>query len=234
MKKLFNYFFASRCLFCLGASGREQQLCSACEQELPLLQHACNRCGIPLQQSQELCGNCLKSPPAYDVTLAIFAYIFPIDFAITSLKFHGKLGFAELLGELLADRLRDYYATHAAPEIIIPMPLHPLRLRERGFNQALEIARVPAKILQIPLDKYSWRREKNTVWQSSLSARERRKNISNAFRAPQNFPYRHVAVLDDVVTTGATINEFCRILRQKTNVQQIDVWCCARTKRQQW
>jgi ComF family protein len=132
--------------------------------------------------------------------------------------------------------LRDNALTEASvlkgewykPEWIIPVPLHAERLRERGYNQALEIARPIAKKLQIPLQTRYCTRILPTLAQASMTAEERRRNMKNAFAVEELFQARHVAIVDDVLTTGSTVSEFARMLK-KSGVARVDVWCCART-----
>ena len=116
------------------------------------------------------------------------------------------------------------------PEAILPVPLHSTRLRERGFNQALELARPMAQALALPLLIHHSQRTRATVAQTSLSAKQRRKNIRGAFQVTQPLPARHIAIVDDVMTTGQTINELAKTLR-KAGATHIDVWVCARAER---
>jgi ComF family protein len=172
-----------------------------------------------------LCGQCLQDPPSYDSAVSLFRYAYPADHLILRLKFQAQLHLARALGELLARHLKREMQT--MPEIIIPVPLHRARLRERGFNQALEIARPIARSLSIPVDYKSCERVRKTSAQSLLPAAERRKNIKGAFRVTRLIAARHVAILDDVMTTGHTVQELAATLR-KAGVERIDVWVVAR------
>jgi ComF family protein len=147
---------------------------------------------------------------------------------ITQLKFSNKLIYAKILAELFINHLS--YLNEPLPQCIIPVPLHRSRLRERGFNQALELAKPIAKRLAIPLDFKSCTRVIATKAQSQILASERKKNIKNAFVIKQNFQYQHVAIVDDVMTTGSTVAELSKTLR-KHGVKQIDIWCMARTSK---
>lgn len=155
---------------------------------------------------------------------ALFHYQAPISALIAKLKFHGDLSIAKLLSQYWIDYLADL---PSRPALIIPVPLHYQRLKERGFNQALEIAKPIGKYFQIPVDTHSCIRIKNTKPQSSLPAKKRMHNVNNAFGLSHAIAAKHVAVLDDVVTTGNTISEISALLK-KTGVEQIDIWCCAR------
>lgn len=174
-----------------------------------------------------LCGTCLKEDPPFTQVYALYLYQPPITNLIMSLKFGNALANARILGELFAEKIQsEWYRNKPLPEAIIPMPLHPKRLKERGFNQAIEIARPVAKLLNRPLLVIECSRVKHTVAQATLSAKDRLVNIQGAFTS-SSLVYQHVAVLDDVITTGSTMNEFCNTLK-KSGVQTIDVWCCAR------
>lgn len=204
-------------------------LCAACYQILPMPQHSCSCCATPLPATtQPFCGSCLKTPPPFTKVITPYLYQTPMDYLITKLKFHNQLVYAKILGLLLAEHLQQHYRDRDKPQIIIPIPLHKSRLRERGFNQSLEIAKPIAKIFRIPINKYECIRHKNTEPQSLLRSKERKENIHNAFSIKSSFigRYEHVAMIDDVITTGDTVREFCHQL-QRAGVQKIDVWACA-------
>jgi len=143
---------------------------------------------------------------------------------IGSLKFGANYKNARLLGMLLADHLKQ---TAERPDLIIPVPLHKARYRERGFNQAIEIARTVAKEMQIPLDLDSCRRHRDTPHQTQLPAKKRQKNLKNAFSIIKPIHARHIAILDDVMTTGSTAHELAYVLK-KAGASRVDVWVCAR------
>jgi ComF family protein len=218
------------CIFCKTISDRKQDLCQACLRELPILSAGCIRCAIPLSAAEHAlqCGQCLQHTPPFDRTHALFLYQPPITKLILDLKFQQALIHARLLGELLAEKiLHDWYQTKSLPSAIIPVPLHRERLKERGFNQALEIARPIAKALHLPMLVHGFIRKKHTIAQAKLPANQRRQNIRGAFVIEHDLKDQHVAVLDDVITTGNTIHEFCQMLK-KQGARKIDVWCCAR------
>jgi ComF family protein len=153
-------------------------------------------------------------------------YQAPIDSIVQGLKFHGRLSHARLLGVLLADHLRHSHCRK--PHLIVPVPLHVSRLRQRGFNQAVEIARPVARSLSIDLDIHCCRRTKPTDAQSTLAVKERRHNIKGAFAVNRVFHGESIAVIDDVMTTGHTVAEMARMLL-RAGAGQVDVWVCART-----
>jgi ComF family protein len=238
---LTNMIFPRTCVLCGDSGANNIDLCLSCQKELPIITNACSQCGMELDNFQEasptkpcktnICGACLKDPPPFDRTIAIFNYHSPIDQFIINLKFHKNLLYAAILGKLTAKSLELCYEHCNKPEVIIPIPLHPNRLKERGFNQSLELFHPIAKKLHIPIDAYNWLRTKDTVAQSLLDGNERRKNIQHAFSCNRKYktnpyPYSYVAVVDDVFTTGATLREFCKTLRT-AGIKKIDVWTCA-------
>jgi len=170
----------------------------------------------------------MRRGPYFDRVDAVFHYASPIDFFIQRLKFNGQLNYARLLGKLMAIELSDRYSATGSelPDLIIPVPLHPARLRERGFNQALELARPIAARFNIPIDYKSCLRIRETAKQSDLPAKSRRQNVKGAFQIC-GLQADHVVIIDDVMTTGCTVNEFASKIRG-TGVTRIDVWTCAR------
>jgi ComF family protein len=151
------------------------------------------------------------------------------------MKDHGQLIHGRMLSELLIELLAKDLPSNlnsttmtTLPEVLIPVPLHVHRLRQRGYNQALEIARHLSRQLQIPLDTYSCQRVLDTPHQQGLSATERKRNLKQAFRVNKPLGYRHVALIDDVMTTGTTLNILAALLRRQ-GVERIDNWCLART-----
>lgn len=216
------------CVLCGCLSRRKHNICFACQQELPILPHHCPQCArfLPHDYLQQ-CAVCLQNQPAYSRIYALFPYQKQAIHMIKQLKFVGRLWHAHALAELMHEHIQHHwYATNSLPDLLIPVPLHAKRYRERGFNQALEIARPLAKKLKIHLD-ISPTRCKSTLAQSGLNAEERQNNIKHAFELNREYSGLSVAVLDDVVTTGSTIQEFCTILKE-AGAKTIVVWCCAR------
>lgn len=242
----------SRCILCNGQSKRSLDLCLDCENDLPSIYQACTRCSIPLteklirpeSQTDEAeysqaydfinCGQCLAEQPPQDQTIALFSYEFPIDRLITHTKFSGKTVYAKVLGHLLAQKIQNSYVNSELPEAIIPVPLSKQRLQQRGFNQATLIAKPIARNLGIPLLLRHCERIIHTDEQSSLNANKRRHNVRNAFavRKPlvnkRKQALRHIAIVDDVMTTGATLEALAKALL-KYDVEKIDFWVIART-----
>ena len=220
-----DWLFPPTCLLCGDAGTAGRDLCLACFESLPFNFPACPRCALPLPLETDIpCGNCQKHPPAYDRSLALFRYEEPVRHLIHALKFQARYACARLMGGLLADKL---VGLEEQPSIIIPVPLHPSRYHERGYNQSLEIARTLSNRLDIPVDYQSCIRLNATQPQTELTAVQRRRNIKNAFTIAKPLKATRVAILDDVVTTGATVNELAKVLR-KAGIERIDVWACAR------
>ena len=226
MISLFSY----KCIVCGGITANSLGICAPCEFELPVLNNYCNVCAEPLYLGITKCGPCLVKNIFYVSTKVQFYYSAPIDNLIIKLKFGHDLTGAKILGNLLANSLIQSEILEK-PEIIVPVPLHPHRLHTRGYNQALEIALPIAKKLSIPLDRFSVTRIKNTMAQAQLGAKDRIDNIRSAFRVKKSFNYRHVAVVDDVITTGHTVMELAKTLYLH-GVSRIDVWCCAKRSSQ--
>ncbi|HKA42266.1 MAG TPA: ComF family protein [Burkholderiales bacterium] len=209
------------CVLC-GAPSAAGQICAPCDAELPRLSARCCRiCALPLA-SGELCGACLDTPPRYTRVIAAYAYRYPVDALIHAYKYGGRLAHARILGTALAA------VVEGDADVIVPMPLACGRLAERGFNQALEIARFVASIRDIPLLPRACRKVVETAPQAALPWKERAKNVRRAFACDADLRGQRVAVVDDVMTTGATLNELARVLRKAGAVEVLG-WVVART-----
>jgi ComF family protein len=219
-------FYPSSCLLCSAPA--RHGLCGACAAELPENTCACVRCALPLYDSEQLmCGRCLKKLPAFDAAWSPFVYAQPLEWMIAQLKFNAKLLQARVLADLLRQRLP---ALPARPDCIIPVPLHNQRLRQRGFNQSAEIARPLARALNLRLDVTSCQRLRATPPQTGMRAAQRRRNLRGAFKFQNDQNYHHVVLFDDVMTTGATLNELAGLLK-RNGVRRVDVWILARAQR---
>lgn len=172
----------------------------------------------------EPCGACLRHPPAFDRTRAALAYAFPLDRLIPRLKYHGQLAIASALGDCLVRAVE----TAPRPDRLIAMPLHPARLRARGFNQAGEIARTLARRLQLPLDATSCRRVRDTPPQMGLRRDVRRRNLHGAFVCTSDMRGLRIGIVDDVMTTGASLDELAKTLR-RAGAASVEAWVVART-----
>lgn len=209
---LAGFVFGGTCFLCRGRAGRSSPagiLCDACNADLPRSPPAaCPRCALASPEGA-VCGRCLAEDPAYDVTRAALVYRFPADVLIHALKFRGELALAPMLAEWLAERARS-----AAPvDTVVPVPLSATRLRERGYNQAMELAKPLARALGAPVDARLLERTRNTPPQTDLAWAERARNVRGAFRCPAPLEGAVVAVVDDVMTTGATLAEVAKVLK---------------------
>ena len=204
------------CLLC-GAETAPELLCPACIAELPALPRSCPRCALP-SPAGAVCGSCLNHPPHFDATLALWRYEFPCDGLVQALKYRARLALAGFFARSLAAR------TMPEVDLIVPMPLHAKRLAERGFNQALEIARH----LGGPIAPRGVLRVKHTLPQTDLPYEERAKNVRGVFLCKLDLSGASVAVLDDVMTTGATLNELARALK-RAGATRVENFVIART-----
>lgn len=218
-----RWLYPPVCVLC-GGGARGLDLCPGCAADLIRIAPACARCALPLPRAG-VCGRCLRRPPAFDVALAAFAYRPPLDSLVKRLKFRGDLHLARVLGGLMAEHLAAM--AEPLPEVIVPVPLHVSRLRERGFNQALELARPVARRLGLPLELRHVIRVRATDPQTDVPAKLRSRNVRNAFSVLPGWTARRVAIVDDVMTTGHTLNELTRTLR-RAGVSEVRVWVCAR------
>lgn len=195
------------CFLCAAASG-DSLLCPTCSAGLPYLSaERCPLCALPTPGAA-VCGACLKQAPHFDATRAVFRYEFPVDRLIQSLKYAHRLASANFLGRALAQ-----LAAPLHPGLVLPVPLAPARLAERGFNQALELARPLSRALGAPLELSRIHRRRDTAPQASLPWKERKRNIRHAFECDMDLSGKTVLVVDDVMTTGATLDELARTLK---------------------
>lgn len=215
-------------MLCHKVTNAPIDLCDTCFNQLPTLPAACIRCANILYSTHKtICWQCLKTPPTFDHAYAVYQYVPPISHMISHLKFNSHLVYAKLMGELLILAIKKWYLKRNLPKLLIPVPLHVQRLKIRGFNQALEIARPIAKSLALPIDWQSCKRIKPTLAQTTLNATYRKRNMNNAFFCEKPLEHQHVAIIDDVITTGSTIEAFSLVLK-KSGIKTIDVWCFAR------
>lgn len=231
IKHLTSVLLPNLCVICGETSQDPSQLCLLCLQKMPILANNCPQCALnlPPSTSHIPCGVCLTNPPPFERTFALSSYDGIVAHLVSRLKFNHDLSLAQSLGQLLLKQIKQsWYLGKALPDLLLPMPLHRSRLRERGFNQAIEIAKPLIKELKLPLDRVGTQRVKATAAQSSLAAHDRRRNVAQAFAAYRNYNGLTIALLDDVVTTGHTITACSHALKQ-AGAKAIHVWCCARS-----
>lgn len=211
------------CVLC-GARAQDGLLCTPCRADLP--RHAvaaCPVCAFPAAGSAR-CGRCLRHPPAFGRTLAVYRYEFPVAALIHAYKYGGNLALLDILAEPLA----ALAITQRLPDLIIPMPLHPRRLKERGFNQAREIAAAVARRIQVPLAAQACRRVRDTPPQAALKLGERAANLRGAFECDIDLRGKRVALVDDVMTSGASLDALAQAVLRR-GAERVDAWVVART-----
>lgn len=225
-----NWLWPYVCAICEEEAESTQDLCCVCRASLPWIEDRCYCCALPLTNENHSvkCASCLDNAPKFDRVCALFSYELPVSSLVMGLKFGKQLAYGRILGELLAEAVsHTWYTSLSLPEIIIPVPLHEKRLRKRGFNQALELARPIQKHLNIPIMNKAIQRVRATTPQSSLKRTSRKRNLTNAFEIKKTLPFEHVAIIDDVVTTGSTVSALSFALKQ-AGVERVDVWCVCR------
>ena len=221
--KIRQFLPAQPCVLC-GSMSHDGQWCAACDAALPYLDAPrCPVCALPTPRG-EVCGHCLGEPQLFSRTTAVFGYSFPLDKLVQAMKYREQLALANAFAEKLALRIGET----DLPDCIIPMPLHPAKLRERGFNQSLLLAATLARKLDIDLLSNTCQRVRDTPPQSALPWKERRKNVHNAFRCESDLTGKRVALVDDVMTTGASLNALAEAV-QESNAGEVSAWVVART-----
>ncbi|GAA3718091.1 ComF family protein [Oceanisphaera sediminis] len=211
-----------QCLLCRHDCEQQALICRQCRDELPQLEHPCPQCAFPLAVADAHCGQCQRQPPPWQRMRVLADFESPYPRLIHDLKYHQRALNGRLLGQLLAQRLQPPY-----PEAILPVPLHWWRQLCRGYNQATEIACGLQDVLNIPVDTHALRRLRATASQTHLNRRQRKRNLHGAFAA-RPMAYHHVALLDDVITTGTTMTELTRLLHRQ-GVSRVEVWAACRT-----
>lgn len=215
------------CVLC-GSMNRHGLWCEACEHALPRLHEPlCRICAAPVPQG-DLCGHCISHPPVFTRTTAVYAYTFPVNKLIQQLKYGDQLALADALSGQLAKRIDR----ENLPDRIVAMPLHPDKLRQRGYNQALLLARNLARELDIELLTHACHRVRNTPSQSTLPFKERGRNVRNAFVCDVDLSGKRVVLVDDVLTSGASLSALATAIR-KQGASEIQTWVVARTVRKQ-
>jgi ComF family protein len=222
LQRIGRVLLAPRCLVCAEAGSEALDLCRWCRAELPWNDCACPRCALPLAEGMD-CPRCLADAPPFSFAHAAFRYEFPLDRLLPRFKFHADLAAGELLATLL------HWSLDPAqwPQALLPVPLHRSRLRRRGYDQALELAKSLSRHTRLPLLSTRLRRVRATQAQTELGAGARRRNVSGAFALERGPPLpAHVALVDDVLTTGATAGE-CAHLLLDAGVERVDLWTVA-------
>lgn len=228
---LLQSLIPSSCLLCNTSVRGIKPLCCRCESGLPWNEDACLRCAMPLESAGLICGECLQCPPVFAQAVCAFRYEEPVAGLLNRYKHDRKLYCGHWLAQSAASAITYHYHTHAItlPDCVMPVPLHWRRVQQRGFDQCLEIAKVLARKLKLPLAKDAVQRTRNTQSQQALSREQRQHNLDGAFALHKNAArYTSVALVDDVLTTGSTAAEITRVLHG-AGVQAVHVWAIART-----
>lgn len=228
VRQLASELLAQSCALCHLPSGAAP-LCAACAQTLPTLPpDRCERCALPLLGGLTHCPDCARQLPGFDAALAVWVYDFPVDTLIRDFKYGHHLYLGRFFGECLAQMLAEAYATQPLPDLVLPLPLHPNRLKTRGFNQAAELARPIARRLKLPCELNTLVRLHDTPPQAAQSRDQRWRNLAGAFACLDDLTGRHVLLVDDVLTTGASLSACADALRH-AGAARVSVAVLART-----
>lgn len=217
-----NFCHSQLCICCGIHCDRNTLICVDCAAQLPRVSNPCLLCGLPNHRPGEICGSCLNHPPRWSRIRAPFVYNQPVRDMLLSLKFNDSLFHVTALVEACIENFCD-----SDVEALVPVPLHPQRLLQRGFNQSQEIAVQLAMRLNIPLASHCIERIKITEPQSGLSLNQRKKNIRGAFKRVKELPQR-IAVVDDVITSGSTLDEVVKVIQRAQPECKIEIWSLAR------
>jgi ComF family protein len=214
----------SLCLLCKQYHDVSLAVCDACIEYFSTLEHKCRYCSFPLPDSNyAICGACAVKNPAFDKVITTYRFEEPLRTLLHEFKYEEGLYLLKVIAKLM---LNAFTETDAETECLIPVPMHPKRIRARGFNQSVELAKYLSKIIHRPYDVNLCTKIKNTPPLASMDAKARKKNIKNTFHCKPS-SYQHVTLVDDLLTTGSTANELSATLK-KSGISKVTVWCCAR------
>lgn len=227
--QLVRLLYPPTCLLCDARGAQGQDLCADCQSELPTIAAACSRCGTPCETPQSACSQCVDWGASVSHSLAAFRYETSVRWMIRRLKYQQQLSVARTLGQLMANVLMPVLSARPAqlPDLIVPVPLHRSRIAERGYNQAVELARPIARALRIPLALNVARRIRATDYQSRLDAERRARNLQGAFSVKPCVQGKTIAIIDDVMTTGHTVATLAQALLD-AGASRVVVWAVAR------
>ena len=226
LSQALNWLAPNKCYGCLKILSRPPPFCDACYIELPFQSNTCQQCGQAYAANRDYCGRCIITPPAYDRCFCPFEYQTPIKDLICGFKYREKVEHANMIGQLLAREIKN--KEEPMPDIIVPVPIHIAKLRSRGFNQAKLIATIVGRKLNVPVTHKIIIKTRSTPPQAKQSLANRKKALSGCFAVQQPFSAKNVAIVDDVVTTGSTVNEISKVLK-KNGANYVQVWGVAHT-----
>lgn len=220
------------CLLCGLSAGGDIDLCGACERSLPRLDKHCDICANPLN-CPGICGRCLSQRPSFSTVQVPLLYQYPVDLLLQRFKFSGQLAAGKVLSQLLARHIKQQVDSDKCtlPELLIPVPLHWKKRFTRGFNQSEVITRELSRELDIKYCRQAIKRVVNTPPQHKLSRKERQRIPHSAFAAGRKSTLLHgarIALVDDVLTTGSTVEALSRCL-MKEGAKSVEIWLLART-----
>lgn len=226
LNSLFTYLWRQNCVLCAADAG-QSALCTSCLEALPRLSaHVCPICAITVPDGNTSCGSCLQHPPAFEHTWAAYTYSFPLNRLVHTFKYHHQFSLIDTLTQPLIEMaaLRDML-----PDALLPMPMHPQRLRDRGYNQAHLLAQHLSRSLHIPLLTEACQRTRATIEQAHLSSKQRADNLRGAFFCRAEVKSLRIAIVDDVMTSGSSTQQLALSLRE-AGASAIECWVIARAQ----
>jgi len=224
LEKRFSRIILSRCALCHALQAETQSLCRSCLKDLPCIESSCHICGMPLSSS-DTCGSCIILPTVLDKTICAYRYAYPLDLLIKRYKYKQKMDLILPLVSVLSEKILAN--SEALPEVIVPVPLHFNRLFKRGFNQSLEISKILSRIINVPVDNNLIARVRDTTPQFKLTSKQRKSNLKGAFKITTGRTYQSLAIVDDIITSGATGDEIAQLFH-RSGIKQIQLWALAR------
>ncbi len=226
-KRFKSRFAMQRCIFCHGMAADIANICKGCLSDLPRIQKMCTSCALPLADFG-ICPQCQVDPPVVDGVIAAFRYAFPLSNMVRAAKFSHDFAACNTMGELLAHSLDT--VQYEGVDALVPVPLHKWRARKRGFNQSERIAKVTGTVLNIPVFPNAMKRRRATLTQSTLKSKGARiDNVRGAFSVNRlDVGFKNVVIVDDVMTTGATIMECACVIKTACPSATVKAWVVAR------
>lgn len=235
--QIFDIFRQKTCMLCDQITDNKSGICEPCTEDLAWNKVGCQICSFPLYRQDEtfysdslICGECLTSPPPFTMSIIPFTYSFPINKLVQNLKYGKELYWLKPLSKMFTHYLHDKYHKYPKPDLLIPVPMHKNKLKLRGYNQAELLAKEISRLTDIPSKSGLLRKTKESKDQASLNKTQRLKNLKKCFALPdsEHLEGKHIALIDDVMTTKAT-SEICSQLLLENGATRVDVWCLART-----